>query len=383
MSESVTGASCEPVCSAALKGDSQGFSWTKPFVAQGVPWVNSLRYEYYDCDIESLSGDKKFDLVARRGMSSPYPITLLASRRRYAFWRSWNHISDNRENIVILRYVKSGAFSLTQCGTTLTVKAGQFVFSKCNVPFRWESLADDLSPTEYFSILLPPDLVLRHFPDGVPLKDCLSMPLDRCLAMPSLLSLLNDQGQYFERHVVEMLVGTLLKEAEEVAKQACVQIDTRKHICEKRLEDIIGYITLHVSNPDLSASIVARACGISPRYLCYLLKLKGTSFSELLWEERLKQTGKWLLALDTRHYTIAEIAYMNGFKTSAHFSRLFKNYWGCSPREFRQSGGKSAVSLHDRKAVRATVGDDSMLQEPADVASMDEPGDTNAQELMA
>jgi len=336
---------------AGLKNDDHAFAWTKPFVSQGVRWIDSLLHEYYDCDIESLSGDKKFDLVARRGMSSPYPVTLLSSRRRYAFWRSWNHISDNRENVVMLRYVKSGAFALTQCGATIRVGTGQFTLSKSNVPFRWESLANDLSLSEYYSILLPLDLVHRHFPDGIPMKDSLSAPPESRLVMPTLFSLLIEQGEVLEGRVVEMLIETLLTEAETVVKGAGVQVEARKHISEKRFEEIIAYITLHLSNPDISASAVARGCGISSRYLCHLLKLKGTSFSDLLWEERLNQTGRWLLALDTRHYTIAEIAYMNGFKTAAHFSRLFKNYWGCSPREFRQSGGKAAVRPESRKAV--------------------------------
>jgi AraC-like DNA-binding protein len=383
MTQAMAGVDSDRAGSAHASKDNMGFSWARPFVAQGVPWINTLRYEYYDCEIESLSGDKKLDLVAKRGMSSPYPITLLSSRRRYAFWRSWSHISDNRENIVILRYVKSGSFSLTQCGTTIAINAGQFAFSKCSAPFRWESLVDDLNLAEYFSILLPPELVHRHFPDGVPLKDCLSSPLDRCLAMPSLLELLNDQGQYIERDVVEALVEAVLKEAAEIAKQADAQIDTRKHICEKRLEDIIGYISLHMSNPDLSASTVARACGISPRYLCYLLKLKGTSFSDLLWEERLKQTGKWLLALDTRHYTIAEIAYMNGFKTSAHFSRLFKNYWGSSPREFRQSGGKSALTPEAAATSRKGITEGVQREECNDLEPTIERGNLNAQACIA
>lgn len=325
------------------KSDSEGFAWSKPFIAQAAAWVEPLRHAYYDCDIESLSGDKKLDLVARRGLCSPYPVTLLTSRRRYAFWRSWSHIGDNKENIVMLRYVKSGAFSLTQCGTTLMVNAGQFIFSRSNVPFRWESLVNDLSLTEYFSVLLPLDLVHRYFPNGVPLKECLAAPADRCLAMPTLFALLTDQGQHLEPRIAESLVATLLKEAAEISRLVGAHVDARKHICDTRTEDILAHISLHLSNPDVSVTTVARACGISTRYLCYLLKLKGTSFSDLLWEERLKRTGESLLALDTRLYTIGEIAYMNGFKTAAHFSRLFKNQFGCSPREYRRSGGKSAV----------------------------------------
>jgi len=332
--------------------DLDGFSWARTCIAHGAPSVAALRHEYYDCDIESLSGDRRVDIVARRGMSSPYQVTLLTSRRRYAFWRSWSHMKGNKENIVMMRFVKSGAFALTQCGSTMTVGAGQFSFSKCSVPFRWESLPTDMSLTEYYSILLPLDLVHRYFPDGIPMKTCLSAPSDRRLAMPALFSLLTDQGQYLDSTVATMLVDTVMREAQEVVRQAHAEIDTRKHICDKRTDDILAYMALHMSNPDVSASTVARACGISPRYLCYLLKLKGTSFSDLLWEERLKKTKEWLLALDTKHYTIGEIAYMNGFKTAAHFSRLFKNCFGCSPRDYRRSGGQCATEV-PREALRA------------------------------
>lgn len=328
-----------PVNNISRSQEFDGFSWAKTCNSQGAAWVSLLRHAYYEADIESLSGDQKIDLVARMGLSCPYQVSLLSSRRRYAFWRSWNHINVNKENIVIMRYVKSGAFTLTQCGTSMTVNAGQFSFSKSNTPFRWESLASDTALTEYYSILLPLDMVHRNFPEGIPMKGCMSALPDRKLAMPALFALLTDQGQYLDVSVVTMLVDTLLKEAQEVAKQGQAEINTRKHICDKRTEDIISYISLHLSNPDISASSVARACDISPRYLCYLLKFKGTSFSDYLWEERLKMTKKWLLELDRRHYTISEIAYMNGFKTAAHFSRLFKNYCGCSPRDYRRTGG--------------------------------------------
>lgn len=343
-----------------------GFSWARTCMSSGATSVTSLRHDYYDCDIESLSADRRVDLVARRGMTSPYQVTLLSARRRYAFWRSWAHMKSNKENIVMMRYVKSGAFALTQCGITMTVCAGQFSFSKSNVPFRWESLSTDMSPSEYFSILLPFDLLHRYFANGVPMKNCLAAQAERRLAMSAIFPLLVEQGQYLDPAVATMLVDTVLREAQQVAVDTDAEVDTRKHICEKRTEDILSYISLHLSNPDICASTVARACGISQRYLCYLLKLKGTSFSELLWEERLKKTKEWLLALDTRHYTISEIAYMNGFKTAAHFSRLFKNYWGCSPRECRKSGG--ACLTTQPRALGAIVSDEADADHEAHVA---------------
>ena len=81
--------------------------------------------------------------------------------------------------------------------------------------------------------------------------------------------------------------------------------------------------------------MVAKGCGISPRYLSFLLRLKGTSFSELVWDQRLDKAREWLAASDPRDISISEIAYGVGFKSPAHFSRMFKRVFGVNPREFR------------------------------------------------
>jgi AraC-like DNA-binding protein len=268
----------------------------------------------------------------------PYRISAHAATRPYALRRSWGHISAHKENIAVMRYVKSGTFQLTQGGRTIEVGAGHFSFSKSAVPHRWEVVSE--GPTEYYSMLLPLDVLHRCFPKGVPMKVGLCPADGRRLAMPTLFSLLADHGQHLEASVAGMLIDALMQEAREVASEYGAEVDARKRICDKRLDDVLAYISLHLGNPDITAAAVAQACGISPRYLFYLLKLKGATFSDLLWQERLKKAREWLLALDGRYYTIGEIAYMNGFKTAAHFSRLFKTFWGCSPREYRKSGGK-------------------------------------------
>jgi hypothetical protein len=74
---------------------------------------------------------------------------------------------------------------------------------------------------------------------------------------------------------------------------------------------------------------------------------------------------------------------MNGFKTAAHFSRLFKSYWGCSPRDFRRTGGKSAVSRHESKPTSAMLDDDAMLDDPSYEAFEAEHSDSDAVELSA
>ena len=110
-----------------------------------------------------------------------------------------------------------------------------------------------------------------------------------------------------------------------------------------RFSNDVRRIEVHLSDPQLSTAMVAKGCGISPRYLSFLLRLRETSFSELVWEQRLAKARAWLSSSDPRDIAISEIAYGVGFKSPAHFSRMFKRVFGLNPREYRGEGGGVAA----------------------------------------
>jgi AraC-like DNA-binding protein len=94
---------------------------------------------------------------------------------------------------------------------------------------------------------------------------------------------------------------------------------------------------------------------VSPRYLSYLLKDGNTTFSDLLWGRRLAKATEWLLSAAMCDRMVQEIAFMAGFKSAAHFSRMFKAHHGCSPKEFRAS--RSSVPLEPAATLFATGGE--------------------------
>src|SRR5262249_16411301 len=115
-------------------------------------------------------------------------------------------------------------------------------------------------------------------------------------------------------------------------------------LVDKRFADIQACIQKYLTSADLTCDRVAAYCGISPRYLCYVLKANNTSFSELLWSQRLPQPREWLLADSFERYPIHKIATMAGFKSAAHFSRMFKSTYQVSPKEYRESHAKDAAA---------------------------------------
>lgn len=98
-----------------------------------------------------------------------------------------------------------------------------------------------------------------------------------------------------------------------------------------------AHIRAHLADPDLSLSAAAAALGISPRYVNDLLADEETSFQRFVLGERLGQCRRDLASpmLVRRH--ISEIAFAWGFNDLSHFGRVFREHFGMSPREFRQS----------------------------------------------
>lgn len=101
---------------------------------------------------------------------------------------------------------------------------------------------------------------------------------------------------------------------------------------------VLAYIRQHLSDPDLSPSRVAQGCGVSVAYLHRILRAGGLSVESFIFEQRLDRCRELLLDVRHRHRGIAELAYQVGFAHPSHFSRLFKQRFGVTPRDLRAGG---------------------------------------------
>ena len=97
-----------------------------------------------------------------------------------------------------------------------------------------------------------------------------------------------------------------------------------------------NYILTHLRDPELSMSRAAAGIGISPRYASDLMAAEQTSFRSYVQAQRLERCKRDLSdpAQVARH--ISDIAFAWGFNDLAHFSRIFKQKFGASPREWRE-----------------------------------------------
>jgi Response regulator containing CheY-like receiver domain and AraC-type DNA-binding domain len=102
-------------------------------------------------------------------------------------------------------------------------------------------------------------------------------------------------------------------------------------------EKIISIIKNYVEKNYASVTLedLTKQVHMNPDYISKFFKQKtGQNFSDYLIEVRMKKAAD--LLADIRYKTY-EISDMVGYSNSFNFTRTFKNYFGMSPREYRNS----------------------------------------------
>jgi AraC-like DNA-binding protein len=200
-------------------------------------------------------------------------------------------------------------------------------------PFFVQCQPDEDDLHEVLQVTVPTHVLRAHLSDDV--ATGFSVSAERrefAIAEHILLNLLEDDGQ-IAPDTAEMLVNKAILVLGMAIRDHCAGARIRQTLPERRLEDVLRFIEVHLSDPNLSTSRAANGCGISARYLAALLQRHGTSFTALVWDQRLANAQKWLSS--SSDTMIAEVAYGVGFKSPAHFSRMFKRAFNINPRDYR------------------------------------------------
>jgi len=96
-------------------------------------------------------------------------------------------------------------------------------------------------------------------------------------------------------------------------------------------------IDRQLSNPAADRQSISAAAGISERHANRLLALEGTSIRRLLMERRLAKARAAFEDPLQRHRSIGEVAFACGFSNLSHFTHAFKNRYGLTPSDYRNT----------------------------------------------
>lgn len=262
-------------------------------------------------------------------------IIRLRSKTRLFFRRSWSHIREDATDVTVLWFVKQGSICINHQSGKSVASAGEFGITRSMVPFSIECLTNDESIHEILHVVVPSHIFRRFIPDEISTGFCTPAKRREFSIAERMLTEVFEDSEELSNRVEELILDSALSVLTEGVKNCENSTRERLSLSQKRRQDVLRYIEIHFSDPKINADMVAQACGISRRYLSHLLHSNGTSLPSLIWEWRLKTAHAWLSSEIGNDISIAEIAFRIGFKSPAHFSRLFKKIYNVSPREFR------------------------------------------------
>jgi AraC-like DNA-binding protein len=103
---------------------------------------------------------------------------------------------------------------------------------------------------------------------------------------------------------------------------------------DKEKATVLRYIASNYTNADLDLDSVVVATGTNRNKVNEILKAElGMTFTSYLNKLRLTQAAR--LLVEKGSATISEIAYSVGYSNVSYFNRLFKEEYGCTPKDFR------------------------------------------------
>ena len=235
---------------------------------------------------------------------------------------------------VVLMFQVSGSCRVEQQASSCTLRPDDWCLVDTGSPFHISSLSIH---NENLSLRLerPSDPeVLALFARGIGhrwrgttgVSRILEATVKETFNQMNCLRHIGDAG--LERAIAGMAWHALREqvEAPPVLGHDDVQRARIKTFIESRLDD-----------PELSVDAIAQACGMSIRSVHRAFETEpGGSVSNYVWIRRLSRCAAELRNPGQAHRPITEVCFAWGFNSTSHFSRLFKERFGVTPREYRQ-----------------------------------------------
>jgi AraC-like DNA-binding protein len=255
------------------------------------------------------------------------------------FVRSPRLLGDGNDSILVV-LCRSGHTYQTHSGTELKLDPGEAVLCDLGYIGGFHVATD----AHFLTIMLPRTTIAKLLPGTSHLT---GLKLDRDdVARRLLLGYLGGTldvaldnsrraGELYGEHIVDLIALALgaKGEARELAEQ--------RGAAAVRRAAILRDIETTMTDPNLSATTVARRLAVTPRYVHLLLEETGLSFTQHVLEKRLARAAALLRDPRQSARRIADIALEAGFTDLSHFNRSFRRRFGQTPSDARQSARKT------------------------------------------
>lgn len=249
--------------------------------------------------------------------------------------RTPSRIARAPEEFILIALGREGAGAVLQDGRETIIQPGEFALYDTTRPYELQ-FKDAFTQT---ILQVPREMLYRRI-GGIDAMTAITFSSERPLEKLAydFIAGISKVADQIESNTAERLTDQALDlvalALSDRYRNAPLASSTHRAALLYRLK---AYVQNHLHDPELSLSQTAAALGISTRYVNDLLADEHTSFQRHVLTRRLSQCARELSLSQTAHRQIGEIAFAWGFNDLSHFGRVFREHYGMSPRDWRQS----------------------------------------------
>ncbi|MFE9251311.1 AraC family transcriptional regulator [Streptomyces sp. NPDC007088] len=238
----------------------------------------------------------------------------------------------------VLRVLRplTGAVWVVQDGRHGTVRAPQLICLDSTRPYK-------ASMPENFRLV---DVTVAHRLVGLTADEAASFTARPWTGAEGLAALLSSLLEGLGRHgrevetAVDLLGGSVVGLTAALFSERMREFAEDPRIARQALMlQVQSYVRARLAEPGLNAETVARSHHVSLRYLQKVFQEHGISPARWIRDERLARCRTELADPHLDHLPVALIGERAGLYGASHFSRLFRDRYGITPREYRKERG--------------------------------------------
>ncbi|MEV6782364.1 helix-turn-helix domain-containing protein [Streptomyces sp. NPDC051098] len=274
------------------------------------------------------------NISARMGLGTVGPIRICSARSTAVTIRRTERLSrEDEEPAVTLGVQMTGSSVVVQNGRECLLRRGDCAVYESIAPY---TLLFDEGVDHRFIRFPRAALAL---PDRL-LRDITAVPLGSDNAVARLAFTYFSQLAVSDELHQGVHADAVVAPSVELLRAALTSQHGNSSLARSPLEATLSlritqYLRQRLADPDLSAARIAAAHDISVRHLYDVLSRSGISLGDWIRTRRLAECRRELAGPNGRLRTIAAIGRRWGFVDATHFSKVFKQAYGLSPRAWR------------------------------------------------
>ncbi|WP_339863409.1 helix-turn-helix domain-containing protein [Paremcibacter congregatus] len=249
-----------------------------------------------------------------------------------------HHASKATEKVFLLHLQLANKSRNVQNGREVCLEAGDFTLVDSEAPYSVQ-FEDPITmgvmriPYEALQARLmnPEDIAGLKFSGQTRISGLLSQMLRGFWDQKNVANS-ESVNRQFSHNMLDLLATSYQEQTSQVISSGSVR--------RLRYQQLKKFIDYNLSDPDLSPGKIARILKITPRYMHRIFAEFGSgteTVGQYMLNRRLEECVSRFEEQGAGHLKITDIAFALGFNSMTHFSRVFKEKYGASPREFRNN----------------------------------------------